>query len=139
MTDPTDDMSAEQTAETLLDESIDGELPEITCTLTPDQTDQRMEWVEGSLLPHLESIQETEDGFTFVFDRRPEAYAAVASASWKESQCCAWATFDVELPMSDDSIKWHVRSDRTDGLEFFREALQETLQQFENAPSLGQP
>jgi hypothetical protein len=137
MTDPTDDMSAEQTAETLLDESIDGELPEITCTLTPDQPDQRMEWVEESLLPHLESIQETEDGFTFVFDRCPEAYVAVANASWKESQCCAWATFDIELPMGDDSIKWHVRSDRTDGLEFFREALHETLQKFENTPSLS--
>ena len=102
MTDLTDDMSDEQTAEPLLDESINGEFPEITCTLTPDQTDQRMEWVEESLLPHLTTIQETEDGFTFVFDSRPEAYAAVAEASWKESHCCAWATFDVELPMSDD-------------------------------------
>lgn len=137
MTDSTDDMSDEQTAETLLDESIDEAFPEITCTLTPDQTERRMEWVAESLLPHLESIQEHEDRFTFVFARSPEAYAAVTKTSWKESLCCTWATFDIELPMGDGNIKWHVRSDRTDGLEFFREALQETLQQFENAPSMN--
>lgn len=136
MTNSPDTGSDEQLDKLPLDESIDGDSTEITCTLTPDQTEQRMAWVKENLLPHLESIQEHEDGFTFVFDRSPEAYAAVAKASWKESHCCAWATFDVELPMGDDSIKWNVRSDRTDGLEFFSEALQETLQKFENAPSL---
>ncbi|WP_227377148.1 hypothetical protein [Haladaptatus halobius] len=136
MTNSPDIGSDEQLDETPLDKSIEEDLTEITCTLTPDQTEQQIEWVEESLFPHLKSIQEHENGFTFVFDRSLEAYAAVTKASWKESHCCAWATFDVELPMGDDSIKWNVRSDRTDGLEFFSEALQETLQKFENAPSL---
>ncbi|WP_231187523.1 hypothetical protein [Haladaptatus sp. DYF46] len=123
----------EQPENRVIDDHTEGDLQEITCRFTEEQTDQRRKWVEENLLPHLETIEEHEDGFSFVFDRNPEAYTAVTEVAWKETQCCSWATFEIELPPSDDSLKWNIRSDRKEGVDFFREKFQETLQEFEDA------
>lgn len=114
----------------------DGTLPEISCTLTDEEAEQRLEWVSDNLIPHLSAIEERDDGFTFVFDRTPEAYAAVAEVAWKESQCCAWATFEVELPPGDGPIKWHERSDRDEGAELFGDALQDINEKLDGVPSI---
>lgn len=114
----------------------DGDLPEITCTLSSERAERRLEWVEENLLPHLEDIEQHEDGYSFVFDRNPEAYAAVAEVAWKESQCCSWATFQVELPPGDGPIKWHERSDREEGTELFGDALEDIQREFEDVPTI---
>ena len=113
----------------------DGDLPEVTCTLTDEEAEQRLAWVGDNLVPYLDAIEEHDDGFTFVFDRTPEAYAAVAEISWKESQCCAWATFEIELPPGDSPIKWHERSDRDEGAELFGDAFQDIREELDGVPS----
>lgn len=113
-----------------------GDLPEITCTLTDEAADQRLDWVANNLIPHLDAIEEREDGYTFVFNRSPEAYAAVAEVAWKESQCCAWATFEVELPPGDGPIKWHERSDQDEGVELFGDALHDINEKFDGVPAI---
>ena len=114
----------------------DGDLPETTCTLTDGEAEQRLEWVTDNLVPHLDAIEEHDDGFTFVFDRTPEAYAAVAEIVWKESQCCAWATFEVELPPGDGPLRWHERSDRDEGAELLGDALQDIGEELDGVPSI---
>lgn len=120
-----------------IDDPTAGDLPEITCTLTDEEADQRLDWVEEHLVPHLDAIEEREDGYTFVFDRNPEAYTAVAEVAWKESQCCAWATFEVELPPGDGPIKWHERSERDEGSELFGDALQDIRQELDGVPAVS--
>lgn len=118
----------------MTDDTTD-KLPAITCSLSETEAKQREQWARENLLPHLDAIEEREDGYSFVFDRNEEAYAAVTEAAWKESQCCAWATFEVELPPGDGPIRWHERSDREAGSEFFGEALKDTLRTFSDAPT----
>ncbi len=110
-------------------------LPEITCTLTDEEADQRVEWVADALVPHLDAIEHHDDGYTFVFERSPEAYAAVTEAAWKESQCCAWATFQIELPPGEGPIKWHERSERDEGSELFGDALEEIREELDGIPA----
>jgi hypothetical protein len=114
---------------------LPGELPEIGCTLTTDRAERRTEWVEENLLPHLRSVEEREDGFTFAFERSEDAYAAVSEVAWKESQCCSWATFEVELPPGDAPIRWHERAEREDGTELFGDALEEMRKELELSTS----
>jgi hypothetical protein len=133
MANSTERTRDDQPENRVIDDPTEGDLQEVTCTLTTEQTDQRRKWVEENLLPHLETIEEHEDGFSFVFDRNPEAYTAVAEVAWKETQCCSWATFKIELPPGDDPLKWNIRSDRKEDVDFFREKFQETLQEFEDA------
>lgn len=137
MTDQTDDASAERSDDPRTDVRGDGELPEIACTLTEDEVERRREWIQADLVPHLKRIEERDDGFSFVFDRTPAAYEAVTTLAWNESRCCSWATFEVELPPGDGPIRWNACSDRTEGPEFFGEALQETLRELEDVPTPG--
>lgn len=127
---------ADAAADTQLSDPTDGDLPEITCTLSTEQAKRRLAWVEENLLPYLTDIEKHEDGYSFVFERDPEAYAAVVEIAWKESQCCSWATFQVELPPGDGPIKWHERSDREEGTELFGDALQDMQQEFEDIPAI---
>lgn len=130
-----DEQPNERGENTRSNDPADGDFPEIACTLTSAQMEQRKEWVEENLLPHLNAIEKHDDGFSIVFDRNPEAYAAVAEVAWKESQCCAWATFDVELPPGDGPIRWNARSSRAEGAAYFAEGLRETLQEFDGVPT----
>jgi hypothetical protein len=87
--------------------------------------------VEENLLPHLLGIEEREDGFTFAFERNADAYAAVSEVAWKESQCCSWATFEVELPPGDAPIRWHERAEQGAGTELFGDALEAMREELE--------
>ena len=121
----------ERSEETVGGATTDGEFPAVTCTLTGEQVERRKDWVAEHLLPHLSAVEEREDGYTFVFDRNPGAYEAVAEVAWKESQCCAWATFEVELPPGDGPIRWHERADRAGGKTLFGDAISEFAAEFE--------
>ena len=121
------DRSDEDSVAHRSDGGADVDPPEIACALTGEQVERRRAWIEDSLVPHLEDVVERDDGYSFVFDRSPETYWAVAELAWKESRCCSWAAFGVELPPAGDSVVWHVRSDREGGPAFLDEALEETL------------
>ena len=82
------------------------------------------------ILVHLKSIEKHRDGVSATFERDRKAYTAAVDLAWKESQCCTWATFGVELPPGDDSVKWHVHSDREKGAELVHTALEEALRRF---------
>jgi len=117
----------ESTDESQRAESAIGAPPGHPCSLTPEQAERRREWSKANLRPHLVTIEEHDNGFSLVFERTAEAYAAVTEAAWKESQCCSWATFEVELPPNDDPIEWHECSDRASETAFFGDALREVL------------
>jgi hypothetical protein len=136
MADPRTDAKEPAADNAQIADPTAGDLPEITCTLTDEEADQRLNWVADNLIPHLSAIEEHEDGYTHVFDRNPEAYVAVAEIAWKESQCCAWATFQMELPPGNDPIKWHERSDRDKGSELFGDALQDIRQELDGVPAI---
>ncbi len=114
----------------------DGSLPNVSCTLTAEEAQSREAWLEDNLLPHLTNVAKHDRGYTFVFERSPEVYSSVAEIAWKESQCCSWATFQVELPPGDDPIKWHERSDREEGMALFGDALADLSQRDDAVPQV---
>lgn len=120
----------------MVERDADDSRIDIDCTLSERDADARLDWVEDTLLPHLRRIEERADGFTFVFDRTPEAYTAVTEMAWKESQCCSWATFTVELPPGDGPIQWHERSDSEAGTELFGDRLRELHQEYDDVPPI---
>lgn len=132
MTNPTDETAERQVDSDRADSSTGDEMPEIACTLTSEQVERRENWMKGNLLPHVEEVEERDGGFSIAVDRRVEAYRAATELAWKESQCCAWATFEVELPPGGDVILWTASSGREEGRTFFDEHLQETVRRFEN-------
>lgn len=122
---------ADATADDAVADPTGGDLPPIDCTLTEDEAERRNDWAREHLLPHLAEVERRDDGYTFVFERSADAYAAVAEAAWKESQCCSWATFEVVLPPGDGPIEWRERSDRDGGDELFETVFEE----FETVPA----
>lgn len=100
---------------------------EITCTLTDGGMDERLAWAEANLVPHLDRVETRSDGFSMVFDRTPAAYTAVSEMAWKESQCCSWATFAVELPDDEETVRWNARATSEEGLSFFLDSLDDHL------------
>ena len=135
MAENADDVRKGEKSHDRLADSTDGELPEVTCTLTDDETERRREWIRENLLPHLETVDDRRDGFAFVFDRNTESYGAVTELAWNEAQCCSWATFAVELPPEGDTVEWHARSEREEGVEFFGDSVEELRDTFEDLPA----
>ena len=80
----------------------------------------RAGWVREHLLPHLEDIEAHDAGNTSVYERSPAADAAVTEAAWMQSQCCSWATFEVELTPVAGTINWHERADADEKTLFDR-------------------
>jgi hypothetical protein len=113
----------------------DDDRPPIACTLTTREADERADWIESTLLPHLVAVEEREDGFSLVLDRTADAVGAAAELAWKESHCCAWATFEVEFPPDDGTVRWNARSDRADGAAFFDEGLRRLRREVEDLPA----
>lgn len=73
----------------------------VSCTLTDAEVDRRSEWVSSELVPHLERVDEREDGFTFVFPFSDDALAAVMKFVQLESRCCSFGSFDVSVSPAD--------------------------------------
>lgn len=137
MTNSTDETTAERVDGESADGTAGDELPDVACTLTPEQEAERGEWVEANVLPHLEGVEEHERGFSLVVDRNASAYAAVTELAWRESNCCAWATFEVELPSNGGVVKWNARSDREAGAEFLGDGLRAYLRGVEGVSTPG--
>lgn len=91
----------------------------VSCRLDPDQVRQRREWIEETLLPHLTDIDHRENCVTLTFERSATAYDVLTEVIWKESQCCAWAHFELEISPGDGPITWYTRSDDPAKLEEF--------------------
>ena len=112
----------------------DGDRPAVACTLTGERRARRGEWIREALVPHLTAVEDRDDGVSLVFDRSAESHAAAAELARRESRCCSWAAFAVELPPGGDVVEWRARSEREAGVEFLREGLREALSAFEDAP-----
>ncbi|WP_396612140.1 hypothetical protein ACH9L7_02310 [Haloferax sp. S1W] len=137
MSDPPPELDDQLTDDTQFLDPTAGDLPEVSCSLTADEVAQRKQWIEANLLPHLVDIEARPDGFSFVFDRNPDAYAAATELSWKEAQCCAWATFEVELPPDENSVRWNTRSAHDSGVELFSDELQEMVREYDEVPPVN--
>lgn len=83
----------------------DAAVGEVECTLNEVEAEQRAEWVEGEFLPHLEEVEELEDGFVQVFPNTDEALEAVVTAVLLESRCCSDESFTLEVPADEAEIR----------------------------------
>ncbi|RDI72716.1 hypothetical protein [Halopelagius longus] len=136
MSETNDDARDDASSRERTTDPTDGEPSAVTCTLDGDGKERRRAWIRENLVPHLTRVEELDDGFSFVFDRNAESYAAATELARKESQCCAWASFSVVLPSEGDAVEWRARSDREEGVAFFDDRLAETLAAFEDAPDI---
>ncbi len=60
-----------------------------------------------------------------MLDRSEAAVDAATELARRESRCCSWGTFAVELPPGGESVVWRARSDG--GPEAFEAAFRELL------------
>lgn len=78
---------------------------EVACTLDEAEAAERAEWVQAEFLPHLEAVEEIDDGFVQVFPKTDEALEAVVTAVLLESRCCSDESFALEVPADEDEIR----------------------------------
>lgn len=104
--------------------------PTVACTLSGEAREQRNEWFETELLPHLEAVEELDDGYEMAFDGTREVIETVAEAVAKEAECCSFAHYRVDYGPPYDAVRLAVTGpDGTKalyeeaGVEAFDEAL----------------
>lgn len=78
---------------------------EVACTLDEADATERAEWVQAEFLPHLEAVEEVDDGFVQMFPKTDEALEAVVTAVLLESRCCSDASYALEVPADGDEIR----------------------------------
>ena len=85
---------------------------DVACTLDESDARERSEWIEADLLPHLVDVEEITDGYEFVFERSPEAFAVVSKFIRVESNCCSDLWFEVTVPPGSDVLSLSVTGPR---------------------------
>jgi hypothetical protein len=75
---------------------------DVACTLNEAEAAQRGDWVEAEFLPHLDRVEERDDGFVLLFPHTEEALEAALTAIALESRCCSEQSFTLEVPAGDE-------------------------------------
>lgn len=78
---------------------------EVSCALNESEAEERADWVETELLPHLTTAEAIEDGYVLVFPKTDAALEAVVTAVVLESRCCSDNSFTLEVPADGDEIR----------------------------------
>lgn len=108
-------------------------IAEVQCTLTEREAVERADWVEEEFLPHLEGVEELDDGYVFVFPDTDDALQTVLSAVLLESRCCSDQGYTLEVPADGTNIRLTVT-----GPPGTKELAQEGFfEMFEAAPDLA--
>lgn len=111
-------------------QNVPSAIGEVACTLDEAEAEERAEWVESEFVPHLEAVEELDDGYVQVFPDTDEALAAVLTAVRLESRCCSDESFALEVPADEDEIRLTIT-----GPEGTKElARRGFFERFEDAP-----
>jgi hypothetical protein len=76
----------------------------IACTLSSAEKRERTAALQRELLPRVETITETADGYVLWFGRGEGELARIASFVELESQCCAFLDFAIRVDSGSDRI-----------------------------------
>ncbi len=71
--------------------------PDVACTLTPEHLENRPDHIIPTLKDTYSHAEERPDGVTLWFDDPDTSLAAVAEFINNESECCAFATYTIDL------------------------------------------
>ena len=111
----------------------DAVIDEVQCTLTEREAAERADWVEEEFLPHLDGVEELDDGYVFVFPDTDAALQTVLSAVLLESRCCSDQGYTLEVPADGNNIRLTVTGP-AGTKELAREGF---FDMFEDAPDVA--
>lgn len=103
---------------------------DVACRLNESEAAERAEWVEAEFVPHLDEVDELDDGFALRFPNTDEALEAVVTTVVLESRCCADETFTLEVPADGEQLTLTITG--PDGTKEL--ARQGFFDRFEDAP-----
>ena len=69
-----------------------------TCSLTPEQAVERLEWAAETLEADLRDLRVADDRLVWAFDRSEQAIEGVTTLAEREAACCSFATITVTIP-----------------------------------------
>ncbi|MGD8568506.1 MAG: hypothetical protein PVJ39_10490 [Gammaproteobacteria bacterium] len=69
--------------------------PVVACTLTSDEQQQRKTELRVTVLKHLVSTQEVDNGFKLIFNESPTLRDSLETLVKLENQCCGFLTFSI--------------------------------------------
>jgi len=84
------------TEESPADDDTD-ETPPVACTLSEEGYQQRTPWMASAFLPLLEDVEQRDAGLVMTFDGADETVETVARFVNEESDCCAFARYDISI------------------------------------------
>lgn len=82
--------------------------PDVVCTLDESTRERRRAEMESSFLPLVTDTRELADGYAFTLSDTPEAIRRAADFVAKEAGCCAFATYELEVPPDYDAVTLRV-------------------------------
>lgn len=72
-----------------------------TCSLTPEEAVERLEWAAETLEGDLRDLRVEDDRLVWTFDRTERAIEGVTTLAEREAACCSFATITVTIPPED--------------------------------------
>ncbi|AHG05377.1 hypothetical protein HALDL1_14095 [Halobacterium sp. DL1] len=95
---------------------------DVTCTIDPEDAQERRAWAQDALVPHVERTEQLDDGVALVFE--DAALEAVAELVRNEAVCCSFADFRIDYRPPYDTVRLAVTG--PDGAaDLFREGFVE--------------
>lgn len=78
----------------------------VACRLTESEKDRRREdWVAETFAEAFRDAEEREDGYEFVFDGSDEMLEAVTTFLQRETDCCPFARFTLEVTPGLEAVR----------------------------------
>lgn len=108
------------------DGRTDDETPPVACTLDEATYQERRPWMESEFLPRLADVEQRESGVTMTFEGTDDTVQAVARFVAEESDCCAFARYEVAIEPPYEQTRLTITGPEGTG-ELFREGFFEAL------------
>ena len=75
----------------------DNATPDVACTLTEEDKDERPAHVRSTLIETYDRATERNDGYTYYFEGTDESLVAAATFVSNELRCCSFADYTLEV------------------------------------------
>jgi hypothetical protein len=100
--------------------------PEIACTLSQERRALRREEIRAGFMPRIRRVRELADGYAFGLDLTPADEAEARDFAAFESECCSFASYDVQRDEAESAIWLSVRGP-AGTREFVRKLVPEAI------------
>lgn len=85
------------------DDTLD-DLP-VVCTISESELERRQgNWVQETFERELRTVEETPDGYAFVFEGSERTLEAAATFVGNEAQCCSFARYRIEVDQQFETV-----------------------------------